>query len=266
MVERLSHAKLWLQTTVAVLSFGISLLVFLFLLGSLPLALIIMISVAIHELCHLVAARLYGVKSGIIFLTFLALTYYTNIDQKTFKWDKMSKAIWITSAGLIGSCTLGLILLGLEGTISSWFIDPAKQYLLWAAWLNLFLTLLNLAPITIFGTDGWKITTIIMRCYSEKREEAAVLFLTLAKLAGIVGTWILVDLGQISLFIGWLVMLFFGFDLGTNIRLCRQQLPPTPEGLTKDEAMKHTLIYFGLVILTLFGLWLLPVSKLIAIL
>lgn len=227
-----------------------------------------MVSVALHELSHLLAHRYYGNKSGIIFLPFLAFTYPIN-GEKLFKWDRMNKALWVTSAGLIATCTLGFILLGLGNAISSWLEKPTAGYLLIAALLNFNLALLNLAPI-LGMTDGERIIKTVMYCFSEERKKATVLFLTLAELAAVVGTWVMFVAGKIlpSLVL-WIFFFFageFGSKLGSEIRMRRQPLQPTPEGLTRDEAMRHALIYFGLVVLTLFGLWLLPVSKITSLL
>lgn len=265
-MKRLQRARPWVQIAVAILSFGVSLLVFWFLWGSLPFALIIMISVALHELCHLLAYRYYGMKSGIVFLLILAATYFTNIEKKDFRWDKLDKAVWVFSAGLIGNCALGLILLGLRGVAYRWFIEPVEWYLLFAALTNFYLALLNLAPI-LGMTDGEKIIKTIMYCFSEEREKAAILFLTLAELIGVAGTWALTEMGRIAPFVGMFVQIFFVADIISNIvRLSRWPPRPIPGGLSKDEAMKHALIYFGLVVLTLFGLWLLPISEIITLL
>lgn len=258
-MKRLQRARPWQQVAVAILSFGVSLLVFWFLWGSLAFALIIMISVALHELCHLLAYRYYGIKSGIVFFLILAATYFTNIEEKDFRWDKLNKAVWVFSAGLIGNCALGLILLGLRSVAYRWFIEPVEWYLLFAALINFYLALFNLAPSGAF--DGGKIVQTIMYRFSEEREKATVLFLTLAELIAIAGTWVMLGLGKIAPFFAVLMFFFFASELGSKIRMARRSVQLTPEGLTQEEAMRHTLIYFGLVVLTLFGLWLLPISE-----
>lgn len=257
MLERLRRASPRIQWVVAIASFGISLLLFRIFFGNLATATIIMTSMALHELSHSLAYRRYGIKSGIVFFTFLifslALTYPT--EEKVLKWDEQ---VWVTTAGVVGNCILGILFWGLSAANGLWFpsILPILQI---GAWFNFLLALLNLAPITILGTtDGTKITTIIAYFPAEEQGKTAMWTLTIAELIGTGGVILLMTKGTIGIFLGYLISYSFITNLVRKRSVSKDQIPSVPGGLTTNEATKHALIYLALIVLSLAGLWVGP--------
>lgn len=249
MIKRLQQASPTVRALATIVSFGVSLLAFGFLTGNIIFPAIVMASAALHELCHLIAFRRLGIKSGIIFLTFFALTYQIDPEEISHqKKLKSSGGIWVSSAGVIGNCILGLISLALSG--------KGNILALIIASINFNLALLNLAPGGNF--DGRRIADSItyLRAPGESgRSARRLLFLTEA--IAVVGIGMLLTTGRVLYFVGMIAIYFFGLDFFFRIR--KKAPPQGVEGsLTKKEATKHALVYLGLVVIALVGLQLLP--------
>jgi Zn-dependent protease len=256
LLDKLRKAKPWQRTAATVISFAISTLVWWFIIGGLVPALVIMACITLHELCHMLMFRRYGVKAGLIFILFLNITYA--VTEEDFHWDRLSKGLWVTAAGVIGNCLLGFICLGLSFLVS---VELAVVLLTIIALINFLLALLNLAPG--FGTDGDKISRLIGHFLKDSWGKDARLVLIIADIVGMLGTQIMMGLGKVPSFLGILITILFGFDLFAKGMVKKAAEEGEEEEtnigeLTEKEALIHAAIYLALVALSLLGLWLVP--------
>lgn len=248
MIKRLAQTSPVIRTAVAVLSFLASLLAFWLLTGNLGIAAVIMGTVALHELCHLIALRSYGIRSGIVFLVILAFTYPVGQDSPEDLLDRMARTFWVLPAGLIGNCLLGLAALAL---INTW---PLAGFV---AMINFYLALFNLLPMDI--SDGGKILRFVTYFSPAKKRINAVQAIVLAEIVGLLSAVYLMNIGRLDGFLGTFVQVFFGMDLLmqglARWRRVRERLTPR---LTEEGAWKWALVYAVLLLIAIAGILLLP--------
>lgn len=248
MIQKLSNASSFVRFIAALGSFFASVAVFVLLFGNITFAVIVMVSVAIHELCHLVAFRTYGIRSGVIFLGFLALTYPIGIELKEARdhVEFINRTFWASPAGIIGNLTLGFFCLYLGRGSSVWYL---------AAWINFLLAFSNLAPAG--GFDGGRIVNAVTNLFYPEREEKAVWTVMAAEALAILGAMQLMKTGIIPEFLGIIVIFFFGMDMFSKLFASQRKdnLSPTEGGLSKEEALKWSQVYFILVSASLVGLF-----------
>ncbi len=245
MIQKLSKASPLVRLLAAVGSVIASFLIFWILVGSLPFAAVVVVSATIHELCHWFAFRKYGIRSGIVFLGFGAVTYPLDIKEDQISVELVTKTFWVYPAGVIGNLALGLLGLCLGPLASGWYL---------VSWINFLLALFNLAPASSF--DGGKIVNAITFLFDKEREEKAVWLITATEAVAIFGTIQLMNTGIITQFIGIILVFFFGRDMLAKLLTNQHKgkLSPTEGGLSKQEAAKWAMVYFFLVSAAVIGL------------
>ncbi len=245
MIQRLSKASPFIQVLTAIGSFLASSIVFWILVNNLLFTAAVMATIAIHELCHLIAFRRYGIKSGIVFFAIAAVTYPINLQEDQNPVELFTKTFWVHPAGIIGNLALGILGLFLGSISSFWYLF---------SWINFILALFNLAPASAF--DGGKIVNTVTYLFAQEREEKAVWLITVTEAVAIFGTMQLMNTGVISEFIGIILVFFFGVDMLTKLftNQHKGKLSPTEGGLSKQEAAKWAMVYFFLVSASIIGL------------
>ena len=246
MINRLAKSTPFMRFLAGVVSFFLSWGLWSVIFSSPLIAGVIMISVFIHELCHHLAFRLYGVKSAIIFMFLGASTYPLNIQKLEEKL--LSETMWVLPAGIIANICLGWAALYFGGANPIW---------VFVAMINFFLAFFNLAPHSTM--DGGKIVVAVTYLFREKRSEAANWLIIIAESVAVLGFTNFVGVFADDIFVQFLVIFLFGSDLILRlIGTYRKHNEPMPQGLSTGQAVYWAMLYTTLLFLSLGGLILIP--------
>ena len=139
-------------------------------------AVIITISIFVHELGHFLAFRSRGYTAGMVFLPFLGAAVYPD-DKERFKTARRSEEVMIAISGPFSNVML--IFAGLFLALSPW-----RDIGLALAAINAVLASINLLPFGIL--DGGHVARAIFISADDHHDRLIVRCLTFAGLIGVV--------------------------------------------------------------------------------
>jgi Zn-dependent protease len=146
-------------------------------------ALLLFVSVVIHELAHSLVAQHYGIE-----VSRITLFLFGGVAQITDEPSSAAQEFWIAIVGPITSFALAALLWEIEPFIASMPILAAVRYL---AWLNLILGLFNLIPG--FPLDGGRVLRAIIWRFTGNYHRATVAAATAGRIFGFLmifwGVW-----------------------------------------------------------------------------
>ncbi|MCK8825307.1 M50 family metallopeptidase [Fuchsiella alkaliacetigena] len=114
------------------------------------LAILLFVSVALHELAHSFVARSRGIEIRDITLMLLG-----GVAQMEDEFEEPQDEVWMAFAGPLFSLVLGFLLLFLVGFLAGFLIADLELIMYYLGFMNIFLALFNLLPA--FPSDGGRI-------------------------------------------------------------------------------------------------------------
>jgi len=166
-----------------------------YLLGFI-MALILFISILLHELAHSLVARSKDIKINDI--TLMLFGGVANIDDIS---EDPKEEIQIAASGPLTSLFLGILLIGFSMALPDFFIEDIRLVTLYSGQLNVFLALFNLLPA--FPSDGGR----ILRAFLAQRTS----FLKATELASKIGKGFAFFFGLVGFMTGNFLLVFIGF-------------------------------------------------------
>ena len=219
-------------------------------------AVLLLLSVLVHELAHCVVAVRYGLHvSEIILFIFGGVSNIEDIDiigQKSTGARNISKEFQkefkIAVAGPLTSFAIAVLLLSslfvLQTTTQSEFtlLRIAKSVLFYGTIVNILVGLFNLIPA--FPLDGGR----ILRAAILKWKKDYVKATRITSKIGIMISYILMGLGFLTIFLGdffggtWILLIGWFLNSGANSYLSQYELSYALAGISLSEIMNTKII------------------------
>lgn len=196
------------------------------------LAILLFISVALHELAHSFVARSQGININSITLMLLG-----GVAQMEDITEDPKDEAWMAFAGPFFSLILGFFLLQITTFFSKQLVADLYLVVIYLGWLNIFLGFLNLLPA--FPTDGGRILrALIARKKSaiEATRIASGIGKSFAFLFGIIG---LISGNFFLIFIAFFIFIGASQEYQTNLIKKALSEFKVSEIMTEDVSSIH---------------------------
>jgi len=192
-------------------------------------ALLLFVSVLLHELGHSLVAMRYG--SRILGITLFIFGGVSQIEEISKKPSEEAKMAFV---GPLVSFVLGAILLGLYMGLSMFIDGGITKLLRVLGFINILLGAFNLIPA--FPMDGGRILRAYFATkypYIEATRRAAFIGKILAFLMGLIGVFVSI----------WLVLIAFFIYIGASEEESATRMRSVLEGVKVRELMSKNVVY-----------------------
>jgi len=169
-------------------------------------------SIVVHELCHALVARRFGLN-----MRGITLFIFGGVAEMADEPQSARAEFVMAIAGPIASVIIGLVCLGIRYTLAPSWPTPARGVIAYLAWINLALAAFNMIPA--FPLDGGRVLRSILWRWKGDLTGATRVSSTIG--TGLAG--VLMIVAVIQLFTGQFVSAVWMFMIGLFIRSASQQ-------------------------------------------